>query len=283
MKTFIIKAGETKLATLYTFFEHFPKNKGSFLDELVRTIPDNRKIGVAGFSSKKFLRECLERKMFSGKVRPRKLNIQEERVVELAEAALSKCRKQLRFRALAIFVFPTFSLSVAKELRGVDGYTPWKNTIFLFLSPSRTWRRAFQETLAHELAHAVSLNYLPWRTFLDTLVFEGIAEHFRESTVGGKKAAWAKAVPSNRIRSLFQRLANRFNSTDFNLYQRVFLGGKDFAKWTGYTLGYALITSFLHNSRLRDWNKLLRLPPKKILTVSDFKVKSIPPRQGRRV
>jgi uncharacterized protein YjaZ len=165
-----------------------------------------------------------------------------------------------------IFILPTFDPFVEENLGGVTGHCFVNNFIFLFLNPKENWQNKLRETLTHEFAHSVSPHYLVKEPTLgNCLISEGLAEHFRETILGGEIASYSKAISEEKINKYLEELKNKLNSTDENLYFDVFFGSDKFPKWAGYSIGYYLVAKYLENKKEVDWNILLRKNPEEIL------------------
>ena len=172
-----------------------------------------------------------------------------------------------------IFVFPTFSRFVKEEMSGTTGYTPWPDTILIFINPtSLQYDKALGETVGHEFNHAVFLRDKKCVTLSDSIIFEGLAEHFREQVIGGDQAPWTKIFELNRTKIIFSemKLANLLQSNDPEIRRGVFFGNKKYIRWTGYTIGYYIIKSFLENNPSLDWKEIMARQPKDILSESSF-------------
>lgn len=98
-------------------------------------------------------------------------------------------------------------------------------------------------------------------TFLDTMVWSGLADHFAEEILGGLPPPWANAFPAERTGELMDRArplfdtrwddeqnpdlsaAERFAAE--NVFYDWFEGTEDIPRWAVYTLGYRLIETYL--------------------------------------
>lgn len=160
-------------------------------------------------------------------------------------AAAQKSLKIVPLPSLNIFVFPTANQWIIKKMGGVSGYTPWKRTIILFIHPSAKWRMSLTATLAHEYAHAASREHHAWKTLLDSLIFEGIAEHFRNAVTHLPPSPWIRAVRKRDIPAYFKKVRPLLKCSDHAIYKKVFFGDKAFPLWAGYAIGYRMIEQFL--------------------------------------
>lgn len=220
--------------------------------------------GFAGFAKKTDLIKYLKLAIAPTRKRRSISKVTEKKVIQAISIALHRCREALPLPRLQIYVFPTYDSFVKKKMNGVNGYTPWRSTIFIFVHPDVKKLQYVKYTAAHEYAHVAMLHIHPWRTLQDSLIFEGVAEHFREATVGGKRAPWAKAITADRAKQIFLLLRTQLHNTNPNLYQEVFLGkGGHFPLWAGYTIGYLLVQKALRQTPLKNWDKIVRYLYKK--------------------
>lgn len=242
-------------------------NRESFLNALVKDLPLTS-VGYAGYRTKKFLGGWLRFELF-GTGKHAKLQsdrISQKEVFAIISYALKKCYHELPLGPVRVFVFPGFNSFVKEKMRGVGGRTPHKGAITVNINPSaKGWKTALKETICHEYAHSVTYRYHKWQTLLDSIVFEGLAEHFRESVVGGKKAPWARAISGKRSREMLGLLKNKLYSKSYKFYSDVFFGGKKYPLWSGYSIGYHIVGGFLEQNKRISWKEIVKIKPKEIL------------------
>ncbi|PIS41343.1 MAG: hypothetical protein COT25_03600 [Candidatus Kerfeldbacteria bacterium CG08_land_8_20_14_0_20_42_7] len=233
-----------KSFTITSFlFDKITSSKDIF--ELTKKIKTTQN-GYAGFNTKKELRAYLDVTVGEPKKITSKLT--EKQILQAVTKSVTICKKYSPINNGEIFLFPTYDPFVQKKMFGVSGFTPWKSTILLFIHPACKSLQQIQYTLAHEYAHATMLRYHKWETLEDSLLFEGIAEHFREKTVGGKKAPWVKAISQKKSEQLLKRIKPKLKSKDPAWYGKIFLGqSKSYPLWSGYAIGYYIIEKMLKN------------------------------------
>ena len=134
------------------------------------------------------------------------------------------------------------------------------------------WDKALGETVGHEFNHAVFLRDKKCASLSDSIIFEGLAEHFREQVIGGDQAPWTKIFELNQTKIIFSemKLANLLQSADPGIRRGVFFGNEKYVRWTGYTIGYYIVKSFLENNPSLDWKEIMARQPKDILSKSSF-------------
>jgi len=95
-------------------------------------------------------------------------------------------------------------------MMGTYGYTPSENNIFIFINPqSKNWQTSLKSTIAHEYAHAVTFTYHKWQTLLDSLIFEGLAESFKEKLTGDIGPKLTKAINENQSKKTLLSIKNK--------------------------------------------------------------------------
>ena len=52
-----------------------------------------------------------------------------------------------------------------------------KDIITLQINPIKGWKKEFANSIAHEYSHLAVLDVKKWKTILDSLIIEGIAEN----------------------------------------------------------------------------------------------------------
>lgn len=233
----------------------------------------NSSIGYAGFRTKQNLRNYLADAIFNLKNNKeiQKFYFDEKKILRIIKKVIILCHKVIPSEPTKIFIFPTFSTFVHKKMFGTTGYTPWKNTMLIFInSQSRLWKSALSRTIAHEFNHSIVLKYNNWKTLLDSIIFEGLAEYFQEYVIGGKRTRWVKALGVSQSKELFLKLKKYLQSKNPKLYHSVFFGDKKYPLWSGYSVGYHIIRSFIKNNLGVEWKQIIKLSPKEILKRSNF-------------
>lgn len=249
-----------------------PSDREVFLTALVKNIPDLKSIGYAGFLTKKDLKESLMYNIFDQNetVGSQAFNISTTELLSVTEKAIRLCHGQVSTLPSHIFLFPTFSDFVREKMDGITGYTPYRNTLLIFISPQKNkrWKRALTETICHEFMHAVMNNHYERKNLLDDLIFEGIAESFVSTLFRVRVNSPSQALSPKKTLHWYKKLAKRFKSTD--LYYPIFLEGKEYPLWAGYAVGYRIVEAFRKKYPAITWNDIVRLTPQEIHLKSGF-------------
>lgn len=133
---------------------------------------------------------------------------------------------------------------------GMGGYTLGPATVEIVIDPTFDGLEALlparlPQVAAHELHHAVRWRGPgPYRTLLEALVFEGLADHFAIELLGTPLPPWCMAFPASQVDLYGQRARPELD--DFFDFSAWFFGiGTDLPRWTGYTLGYLWVDDYL--------------------------------------
>lgn len=132
------------------------------------------------------------------------------------------------------------------------------------------WRKSLQNIVCHEFAHAVSLNFNNRNTIGDDVVFEGIAEHFREDLMGAGKSPWVQSISEKEAKQIFQEIKPKIKINSNALYRELFFGTGKFPLWSGYAIGYYLVGNYLNKCARKNWVEIFTKQPTEIIEKSDY-------------
>lgn len=271
MKTYKIKIGKRSLSTLYFCVNENSRNREEAINQIVESVPYNSSIRYADFKNKSALKKYLSinNSGFDSDA-IHKLSKNKDAAITTIRKAIKKCVFILPIDSrIHLFVLPSFNSFVKKKMGGVGGYVPWKNTILISIYPTKKWKSMLAETVAHEFAHVISLKHNNWGTLLDSIVFEGLAEHFREDAVGGNISPWAGALSEKNAKRIFNKIRNRIHSNNYNMYRELFFSNKKYPLWSGYSIGYYIVKEYLKSAK-RDWKEVFKMKPIEILKQTTF-------------
>jgi uncharacterized protein YjaZ len=269
-----IKKANKLIAEIYfcVDYDQRMRSKSKFIENLVG-ITEEILIDGVYFKSKRKLRQHFKSAIFGEeelKVFP-KSNFDRKEIARIIGSSIKKCHESLPFNPVKIFVFPTFLSFVKDRMSGVTGFGI--QAIQLFLNPNvKGWKTALKKCVCHEFNHVVYNKYHRRETLLDEIIYEGLAQNFKEHIVGGKQAPWTKALTLRKCKTIFSKIERLLNSKSQKVYRSVFFDfeGKKYHLWSGYSIGYHIVRSFLKNNKEMSWKKIMRLNPKEILEKSRF-------------
>src|SRR3989338_1916841 len=269
----ILSKNDLSRVKIHYFFRLKPQNSAKTISFLITKIKKERG-KYAGFATKSEIEKFLIAEIFgfNKSVRKKQAKINIRVINNLIKSTLIKCDQKIESKnPLNIYIFPSYNQFVKKRMFGVSGYTQDKNNILLFISPKKGWQSSLKNTVTHEYAHLVTYNYHKWKTLLDSLIFEGIAEHFRESVISGKPSPWTQVLSPQKSKIVFKKIYNKLQSANEKYYQQLFLEfDKKYPLWAGYTLGYQILQLFLRHQKNLPWSKIIKLKPKDILAKSQY-------------
>ena len=258
------KKGKT-LARVYVYLKSF-KNKNR--KEIVEDILGDFKNNYAGYKKREHLSKFLNWSCF-GWEKKESFNFEvdrkkEEKLAEVCEETIKLCKEFIK-KPINIFVFPSLDSWTMKNMGGCGGFCTAPRTLVVDINFVQGWEHALKATIGHELAHAISPYYKGGDYALgEGFILDGIAEHFRESIVGGDKSKWSNAITRNEAVKLLKELKAKFGIKDQNLWQEVFFGGGTYPHWAGYSTGYYLVEDYLKKQKQINWEKIIATPAKEI-------------------
>jgi uncharacterized protein YjaZ len=183
-------------------------------------------------------------------------------IVEYALAAASERlpRPDLNSRA---FLLPGDGESrvLTRQMRGVLGFSLGAQAMMVFLWPVEGWQRWLAYTVTHEYAHLVRNLLFPRglsggrlvymrtqepETLLDAMVAEGLADVFATHIMEETRPPWINALSPALEQRLWPRVHRRLAVSDPTEIRRILFGDNDrIPPWTGYTIGYRIVTRYL--------------------------------------
>lgn len=250
---------------VHTLYPKYVKGEllETLVDSVIADVPLYDSIGYAGYMTKNYLKEFLLWRYenhtindYQGLEETKRNNIE-----EIVRATIRRCAEVLQTKSgdVHTFIFPWFpDEQTRKTFNGVMGWVDYKDTILLFIHPDFL-EKDLIETVAHEYNHAVwyGMHNGEAQTLFDSLIIEGLAEHFRERVVGGERAPWCSLFANRKEFELsLEKIKPLLYRTD--MYDAVFFGNDVYQKWTGYSLGYWLVGDFLNDHAGAEWKEIMR-------------------------
>ncbi len=256
---------------IYSFLDNVKDNNvGEIIDNCVKDVPLIEEIGYAGYKTKEDLTTDLDLFLLDKNREHQYFSIDKDthsKILEIVKLTLEKI-KNYGSKKEFIFIFPCFDKFTFERMNGSGGFCPKEGVILIFLNTeAKNWEKILPFTIAHEFAHSVSGYYGGGDYNIGQgLIFEGLAEQFRETVLGGKPAPFSKAINEKEILKNLEKIKNKMEINDLNLHFEIFFGqGENYPLWAGYTIGYYLVRRYLKDKKDVNWNKLLRINPKEIL------------------
>jgi uncharacterized protein YjaZ len=126
-----------------------------------------------------------------------------------------------------------------------------------------------KKTLAHEYHHSCRMKALgySWNTLGESLVSEGLADSFDHEVFNGAVPRWCRALDADQMQTYLAKAAPKLHAENYNHPQWFFGADNVLPPWTGYTLGYFIIQSYLAKNPQMTAAKLVDTPPAEILQI----------------
>ena len=153
---------------------------------------------------------------------------------------------------------------------GVSGFCEWENEITLVINPNSNWKENFDFSFGHEISHSLSKFYKNERSIGSWLIFDGIAEHFQEKEITGKKSFIIESISKEKAMEIFQEIKSHLNDENEELHRELFYGSGKYPLWAGYCIGYYLLENYFKNEDFNIFEVIYKSPKEIIQKVSDF-------------
>lgn len=244
---------------------------GNEVDEIIKGFLNDIKlrddINYAGYEKKEWIKMTLERFIPNSRGESRIIFPTEEDRGTARKLCIEALQEQKElFDKVHVFLFPCFDDFVKEKMNGVTGFCSGEKVILILINFEGEWNKGIKETVLHELAHSVSKFYKGGEFSIgEGMIFDGLAEHYRESVMKDRKSPLATAITKEKADKIFEELKDKLDSKNLEDYTEIFFGTGKYPNWSGYTIGYYLIEDYLKKQKKIDWNKLLRKNPKEIL------------------
>jgi uncharacterized protein YjaZ len=193
------------------------------------------------------------------------------KISELVFEYTSKFNKILKFRdvPLIVYIFPWYPTEkLSKDMGGISAYAMYHGVIHLYIDLEKYSKKSLEETIAHELNHLKyyeNFESIFDLTIQDQIILEGLAEFFRDDTIGGRSAPWTKNLNKKELVKAVQDLQPHLDKVDWNLHNEIFYGSKKWKRWTGYSVGYYLVKKYLKSQKNINWQKIMKLKSSEFL------------------
>ncbi|HEX5430088.1 MAG TPA: DUF2268 domain-containing putative Zn-dependent protease [Patescibacteria group bacterium] len=273
MHKYDLKIGTKKIGGIFSFLDYNDKiqNREEFVKSFVSKIKPIMGFGYAGFSHEIYLESKLQNSIFdipADKIK--KFTVPEKEIIDLLKTQIKLVMPTLPLEKLNIYVFPTFSTFVKKNMGGTTGTTPWKNTMLVFIDPKKNWKKYLAGTFIHEYNHAAAFQYHTWTSLINKLVFEGLAEVFLEEIDPHAPLKIGPMLSLQRSKKIYSGIKSKSNSKSVKLYNEIFYDNKKYPLWAGYSIGYWIVKTFREKNLTLSWKDILKLSHKTILKESKF-------------
>ncbi len=271
--------------TVINIQQCFPKavsiknGKEAIVDDILACATEEGRVEYAGFTKQDTLRNAV-----SGWIQESEVHSHQEvtphekkHIEDTITAGLHESLQFLDLASVDVFVFPRMHQygQAAKIMGYVTGYTPRVGVIHVYLATEHFSITSLKSTVVHEFNHAVFFNNHSNKaqTILDALVMEGLAENFEEVVMGYRPPVSEGLTETYATQSLKHMMPAVDTAVSWDvdsLYRDVFLGGNNYKRWTGYSIGYYVVKSFQGVNPGLSWEEIMSIDTEEIFHNSPF-------------
>lgn len=138
------------------------------------------------------------------------------------------------------------------EHLGFGGRSVTNNLVMINIDPEfpnleSSLKENVQRTISHELYHCLRhYSYSKRHTLLESLINEGLADHFDIEINKSEPEKWDTALDKTQLEELTNRAKKEFNSYDYDNWAWFFGSKKlDIPHWAGYSIGFSIVGKYL--------------------------------------
>ncbi len=155
---------------------------------------------------------------------------------------------------------------------GFGGYSLTDNVAMIPVNPKFPeleirLKENFVRTLSHELYHCLRhYTYTKRHTLFESLVNEGLADHFDIEINKKEPEKWDTALDKKQVEEWTKRAKKIWNSYNYN-HPAWFLGSKilTIPHWAGYSIGFSIIEKYLQKHPDKKPSNLYNVEAKEFL------------------
>ena len=171
-------------------------------------------------------------------------------------------------------------------MKGILGFSIGAQALVIFLWPVEGWEKWLTYTVTHEYYHLVRNLLFPRglaggklifmktqapETLLDAMLSEGLSDAFATAIVTDPSPPWIDALTPDLERRMWPRVHRRLGASDTTEIRRILFGDNDRVPlWTGYTLGYRIVKSYLDSHPGTHPSNLVGVPASTIFDASGY-------------
>jgi hypothetical protein len=138
------------------------------------------------------------------------------------------------------------------------------------VSPARTLRFWLPRSLSHEVDHSVRIIAGPGAgvSLLQLTITEGISSVFDLAAFPGPPSPSDRAISRSQECALWKRAQPLL--ADFGLYDQWMFGGGGVPHWTGFTIGYDIVSGYMRHHPHTTWAAVTAASADTILAGSHY-------------
>lgn len=153
---------------------------------------------------------------------------------------------------------------------GVGGWANHAHLLMVYINPASNSLRErlsneLKSTLAHELNHVARWRHVGYKyTLLESMISEGLADHFDVSFNNGTPRPWDTALDKEQLARYLEEAKSVWNDNQYD-HAAWFFGSGQIPRWTGYALGFKLVGDYMHRTNEQDVKALVGLSAEKFV------------------
>lgn len=169
-------------------------------------------------------------------------------ITDLVTTTAGRVDSSLGLRGVTIRVVPDATNAIAGY--GIGGRSPDAVTVLIYVNPNypnlgTTLTNKLPAMVAHELHHAKRHRDPGYGgTLLEAMVSEGLADRFSMELLEIGERPWSTALSTTALAQWLDQARSQFDSRTYN-HADWFFGSGSIPLWTGYSIGYRLVSDYL--------------------------------------
>ncbi|MFO7943823.1 MAG: DUF2268 domain-containing putative Zn-dependent protease [Anaerolineales bacterium] len=203
--------------------------------------------------------------------------LQKSDIEKVVKAALQKSAQKLEGpdTTVCIIAADPSNWFIQEKMHGVNGWTFGAGKIILQVNPAPGWKNWVPYIIAHEYHHSAWTDRYyqldDQETLIENLVFEGRADSFAHIIYPHMEVPWVNALSAEEEQVQWEKIQNEGETTNTLVKTRFMVGGdQSTPTWTGYTIGYHIVQSYLDSHPQADIETWTTLPPQDLLEQSGY-------------
>lgn len=204
--------------------------------------------------------------------------LQKSDVERVVRAALQKSAQKLEGpdTTVCIIAADPSNWFIQEKMHGVNGWTFGAGKIILQVNPAPGWENWVPYIIAHEYHHSAWTDRYyqldDQETLIENLVFEGRADSFAHIIYPHMEVPWVNALSAEEEQNQWEKILNEGETTNTLVKTRFLVGGdQNTPTWTGYTIGFHIVQSYLDAHPQADIETWTTLPPHELLEQSGYR------------
>lgn len=173
-------------------------------------------------------------------------------ITSSAKIAFAKIQNTLEIPDIDFVVYAGSEGTI--DYLGIGGRCINKHLVMIVINPSfpglkKTILSDLKRIIAHESYHCTrNYTYGQKYTLLDSLVNEGLADHYEIELFQSPPQRWDTTLHNDQITQYMEMAKRELHNPTYN-HRAWFFGSKEkqIPRWTGYTLGFHLVGRYLKN------------------------------------